>query len=85
MAMLTIRNIDESLKQQIRLRAAEHGCSMEEEVRRILQQAFTSTASCKGLGSRIHQIVMNADGGTELELPTRSYPRPTPDLSDDTL
>lgn len=39
MASLTIRNLDESLKTDLRLRAARHGCSMEEEARQILRQA----------------------------------------------
>ena len=35
MASLTIRNLDETLKRRLRLRAAGHGRSMEEEVREI--------------------------------------------------
>jgi plasmid stability protein len=41
MAMLTIRNLDDSLKAELRLSAARHGCSMEEEARRILRRALT--------------------------------------------
>jgi len=81
MAMLTIRNIDDSLKKQIRIRAAEHGWSMEEEVRRILQQAIASAKPRKGLGSRIHQTVMSMSGPFELELPKRSLPRAALDFS----
>ncbi len=40
MASLTIRNIDDSLKRRLRLRGAGHGCSMEEEARRILRDAL---------------------------------------------
>lgn len=36
MASITIRKIDEKLKTKLRVRAAEHGNSMEEEVREIL-------------------------------------------------
>jgi phosphopantothenoylcysteine decarboxylase/phosphopantothenate--cysteine ligase len=36
MATLTIRNLDEATKARLRLQAAAHGVSMEEEVRRIL-------------------------------------------------
>src|SRR2546423_7824867 len=39
MASITIRRLDESLKQQLRLRAASHGRSMEDEVRTILRAA----------------------------------------------
>ncbi len=40
MASLLIRQIDDNLKRQVRLRAAENGRSMEEEVRRILRAAL---------------------------------------------
>src|SRR5262245_46617165 len=36
---LTIRQLDEKLKQQLRLRAARHGRSVEDEVRTILRGA----------------------------------------------
>ncbi len=36
MATLTIRNLDEETHRALRLRAMEHGRSVEEEVRRIL-------------------------------------------------
>ena len=37
MSSLTVRNLDESVKNRLRVRAARHGRSMEEEVRQILQ------------------------------------------------
>ncbi len=74
MAMLTIHNIDDTLKKQIRTRAAENGRSMEEEVRQILQQAVTVSGSKKGLGSRTHQTVLELSGPIDLELPKRSIP-----------
>lgn len=43
MAALTIRNIDEPLKARLRVRAANHGRSMEEEVRHILRSALLDT------------------------------------------
>src|SRR5262245_51038059 len=44
MASITIRQLDESLKQQLRLRAASHGRSMEDEVRTILRAAAVGPA-----------------------------------------
>ena len=38
MSSLTVRNLDESVKNSLRVRAARHGWSMEEEVRQILQK-----------------------------------------------
>lgn len=75
MAMLTIRNIDDSLKSQLRIRAAQHGWSMEEEARRILQQILAPKQAKKGLGTRIHQRVLELTGGESLVLPERSLPR----------
>ena len=43
MASITIRNLDESLKQRLRVRAAEHGHSMEQEAREILRVALAQT------------------------------------------
>ena len=44
MASLTVRQLDDKLKRLLRLRAARHGRSMEDEVRVILRQAATETA-----------------------------------------
>ena len=38
MASLTVRQLDEALKQQLRLRAARNGRSVEDEVRTILRK-----------------------------------------------
>ena len=40
MASITIRNFEDGLKTRLRVRAAEHGRSMEEEVRCILRDAI---------------------------------------------
>lgn len=40
MATLTIRNLDDALKTRLRVRAAEHHRSMEEEARQILGEAL---------------------------------------------
>ena len=40
MASLTIRNFEDDLKTRLRIRAAEHGNSMEEEARRILRDTL---------------------------------------------
>ena len=39
MASITIRQLDDELKQRLRLRAARNGRSMEDEARTILRQA----------------------------------------------
>jgi plasmid stability protein len=70
MATLTIRNLDEDLKARLRVEAAAHGRSMEEEVRHILRLALRVRTSETGLGSRIRRRFQN-QGGVELELPPR--------------
>lgn len=40
MASITIRNLDDPLKARLRVRAAHHGRSMEEEARDILRAAL---------------------------------------------
>lgn len=40
MASLTIRNLEESIKELLRIRAAHNGNSMEEEVRQILRRSL---------------------------------------------
>ncbi len=40
MASLTVRNLEEPLKELLRIRAANNGNSMEEEVRQILRQTL---------------------------------------------
>ncbi len=74
MASLTIRNLDDETKARLRLQAARHGRSMEEEARTILRQAVMPSpdpAGELGLGSRI-QAHVAALGGVELDLPARS-------------
>ena len=82
MASLTIRNIDDSLKANLRLVAARHGRSMEEEVRQILQQSLLREKGLEGLGSRIAQR-FSAVGEVGLPQVVRSMPRPFPDISTD--
>ncbi|MES1933488.1 hypothetical protein T35B1_12806 [Salinisphaera shabanensis T35B1] len=69
MASITIRNLDDDLKQSLRLAAAKHGHSMEEEVRVILRRSLAG-AKKGGLGSRVRARFSDV-GGAELELPAR--------------
>jgi plasmid stability protein len=40
MTTLTIRNVDPELREELRIRAARHGRSMEAELRHILKEAL---------------------------------------------
>jgi plasmid stability protein len=71
MASILIRNIEDSVKEKLRLRAAEHGRSMEEEVREMIRLAVKDEPqSSKGLGTRLHKRFAQL-GGVELETPPR--------------
>jgi len=50
MAMLTVRNISDEVHRALRVRAAQHGHSMEAEVREILESAVNPQGRLK-LGS----------------------------------
>ena len=81
MATMTIRNLDDELKARLRIRAAQHGKSMEEEARTILRDALKSEPmSGKELVQRIREMV-EPYGGIELELPPREPMREPPDFS----
>jgi plasmid stability protein len=81
MSQMTIRNVDESLKRRLRIRAAHNGRSMEEEARQILRQALASGEPVTGdLGARIHARFAAA-GGVDLPLPKRQPARRPPDFS----
>lgn len=81
MTTLTIRNINEDVKQRLREISARNGRSMEEEVRRLLNR-FVYQESENGLGSAIVEQ-FSAIGGVELEIPPRSPMRPAPQFGVD--
>ncbi|CAO3405353.1 FitA-like ribbon-helix-helix domain-containing protein [Azospirillum palustre] len=56
MACITIWNLQDPLKARLRIRAAHHGRSMEDEVRHILSAALTEESlPVPDLGEAIHQ------------------------------
>lgn len=81
MANITIRNLDDDVRTQIRVRAAENGCSMEEEVRVILRDAVMDQPQVPGDLVAFARECFGAVGGVELELPPRGPRREPPDLS----
>ena len=81
MAILTVRNLEDSIKAKLRIVAAEHGQSMEEEVRQILKRALINENRDKGLATQINQHFAKV-GGVSLQLRNRSLPRSTLNFSD---
>ncbi|ACJ01062.1 FitA-like ribbon-helix-helix domain-containing protein [Rhodospirillum centenum] len=77
MASITIRNLDATLEQRLRTRAAENGRSMEEEAQQILRQAVASQAAPRDLAASIRARV-RALGGIDLEIAPRGAMREPP-------
>ena len=76
---LNIRQLDPALKEQLRIRAAHHGRSMEAEARAILKEALMQGRPTTGadllaaIRGRFAPL-----GGVELELPSRTPGREPP-------
>ena len=78
MASLTIRNLDDPLKARLRVQAATHGHSMEQEAREILRVALNTAAPRPtNLYDAIRERFAK-HGGVELELPPREAMREPP-------
>lgn len=66
MAMLTVRNISDEVHRALRVRAAQHGQSMEAEVRNILEATFSPKERVK-LGTLL------ADMGRQAKLSDEEF------------
>ena len=77
MASITIRNLEDGLKRRLRIRAAEHGRSMEEEARAILREVVGDITPPANLAAAIRSRVAGL-GGVELRLPEREPMREPP-------
>ena len=68
MPSLSIRKVDENTLSQLRIQAAKHGISMEEEVRRIIKRAVSTPEKLGDLAIRLFSSMYK---GEELVLPER--------------
>lgn len=75
MAALSIRDLDDDVRERLRIRAARHGRSMEAEVRAILTDAVTPQSGRPDLFASLAERFSEI-GGVELEVPSRELPRP---------
>ncbi len=81
MASITIRNLDDDVKTRLRVRAAGHHRSMEEEVRIILREAVNGEKAGPRDLAKFTRDCFAPLGGVELELPSRGPMREPPDFS----
>lgn len=77
MASITIRNLEEELKQSLRVQAAVHGRSMEEEAREILRRAIRQQQPRRDLGKAI-RARFEGLSGADIVLPERTQARDVP-------
>ena len=72
MASLSVRKLDDETLSRLRIRAAKHGVSMEEEARRILKDAVNAPDQLGDLALRI----FGPEHGVDLQLPERTPHEP---------
>jgi plasmid stability protein len=80
MSSITIRNLDPTLKERLRVRAAQHGHSMEAEARQILQTTLKEPErpSGRNLYERIRARFEPLGGADDIKLPPRPPDRDPP-------
>ena len=72
MASLSVRKLDDETLSRLRIRAAKHGVSMEEEARRILKEAVGAPDQ---LGDFALEI-FGSKHGVDLQLPEKTPHEP---------
>ncbi len=80
MAAVSIRDLDDGVKERLRVRAAQNGRSMESEIRAILADAVGAPQRAAGLFAALLDR-MTELGGAELDLPARDEQPRAADLS----
>ena len=78
MASITIRKLDEQTKARLRVRAAHHQRSMEDEARNILRAALAQETATPGNLAEAIRRRFEPLGGVELPLPVREPMRAPP-------
>ncbi len=80
MSSITIRNLEPTVKERLRVRAAQHGHSMEAEARSILQTTLKEPEHppARNLYERIRARFEPLGGADDLELPPRLPGRDPP-------
>ena len=73
MAAVSIRDLDDWVRERLRIRAARHGRSMEAEMRAILTAAVVDEDSRPGLFSALVNRLAEL-GGVDLDPPDRRTP-----------
>ena len=80
MAAVSIRGLDDEVRDLLRVRAARHGRSMEAEIRLTLTDAVREPRETDSLFTALLDRFADLDG-VDLELPSRATPPRAADLS----
>ena len=79
MSSITVQNLDEAVKNSLRVRAACHGWSMEQEVRQILQQTVApEQAGQVSFTDRVNRRFVGLEAES-LPIPPRQIVRTPPE------
>lgn len=81
MAALSIRDLDDDVRDRLRIRAAGNGRSMEAEVRAIITAAVAQPEQEVGFAQGLRRAFL-AVGGVDLDVPPRSRELRTVELPD---
>ncbi len=76
----TIRNVEKRLKEHLRVRAAQHGRSMEAELRDILVHSLAEEPEPELNLAEATRRHFEPFGGVDLELPARGSTRELPNF-----
>jgi len=78
MATLSVRKLEKKAYELLRIRAAKHGVSMEEEARQIIYQAVSAPEQI----SSVFQKYFGHKNGIDLDLVSRHKPHEPMDFSE---
>lgn len=84
MATVTVRNVEDETKRQLKINAARNGVSLEQEIRTILRREARRTAQpveFDNLYDAIRDLV-EPYGGFDLEIPARGFAERDPPFKD---
>jgi antitoxin FitA len=78
MANLSVRKLDQEVYERLRVRAAHHGLSMEEEARQIISQAVSAPEKI----SDVFQKYFGRRNGIELRITNKHKPHEPMDFDE---
>jgi plasmid stability protein len=82
MSTMTIRNLDDQVKRHLRIRAARHGRSMEDEARDILRSSLSTDTTDTGALVESIRARIEPLGGIDLGILPRGAIRKPPTIDE---